>query len=429
MMSRCIFTRLTAGLCLLLATLAVQAAEPLSVIVNDEELAVVQYPADGDDLLLFVSSGMGSLERGARIAEQLAARGLETWHVDLAESLFLPRGVSTLRGLDGRYVAGLIEQAHARSGKRVTLLTRSYASIPVLRGARLWQLEQQQRRSVGQPVEAYLNGAILISPELASTIAELGLEPVYAPITRATNLPVMILQAGKRSNRWQLERVVAQLEQGGSRVYVKLLPGVTGMFYEEDDSEATRRVLQTIPADIATAVGLLARHEVLLNAQPLLAESNISGPGIDTGLRPYRGDPQPKVLDLYTADGQRVVHDDYRGKITVVNFWATWCAPCVEEIPSLNRLRQQMEGLPFELISVDYAEEAQRIEKFLDEVDVHFPVLLDSDGRVSADWNVLVFPSTFVVGPDGRIAYGVRGAIHWDSPEVIAQLKALLERK
>ena len=60
------------------------------------------------------------------------------------------------------------------------------------------------------------------------------------------------------------ERVVAQLEQGGSRLYVKLLPGVTGMFYEEDDSEATRRVLQTIPADIATAVGLLARHEVLV---------------------------------------------------------------------------------------------------------------------------------------------------------------------
>ena len=92
---------------------------PLSL---GEPFGAINVQPDGDDLLLFVSSGMGSLERGARIAEQLAARGLETWHVDLAESLFLPRGVSTLRGLDGRYVAGLIEQAHARSGKRVTLV-------------------------------------------------------------------------------------------------------------------------------------------------------------------------------------------------------------------------------------------------------------------------------------------------------------------
>ncbi len=85
-----------------------------------------------------------------------------------------------------------------------------------------------------------------------------------------------------------------------------------------------------------------------------------------------------------------------------------------------------MEGRPFELISVDYAEEKSDVLKFMQEVDVNFPVLLDHDGKVSAQWNVLVFPSTFVIAPDGRIAYGVKGGIHWDDPEVVKQLKLLM---
>jgi peroxiredoxin len=85
-----------------------------------------------------------------------------------------------------------------------------------------------------------------------------------------------------------------------------------------------------------------------------------------------------------------------------------------------------MQGEAFELISVNYAEDEQVIRQFLQHVNVDFPVLLDTDGKVSARWNVFAFPSTFVIGPDGRIHYGVNAAIHWDSPEVIATIKGLL---
>jgi peroxiredoxin len=61
------------------------------------------------------------------------------------------------------------------------------------------------------------------------------------------------------------------------------------------------------------------------------------------------------------------------------------------------------------------------------EVNVDFPVLLDTDGKVSAEWNVVVFPSTFVIGPDGKIVYGVKGGIHWDTEEVIEQIDNLLD--
>ena len=87
-----------------------------------------------------------------------------------------------------------------------------------------------------------------------------------------------------------------------------------------------------------------------------------------------------------------------------------------------------MQGKPFELVSVDYAEDAGLVREFLHTVEVDFPVLLDADGRVSASWNVLVYPSSFVIGPDGRIVYGVNGAIHWDDPAVVAQLDALVQQ-
>ena len=100
--------------------------------------------------------------------------------------------------------------------------------------------------------------------------------------------------------------------------------------------------------------------------------------------------------------------------------------PCVEEIPSLNRLRERMKGKEFDLISVNYAETSSDVDAFLSEVDIDFPVLLDVDGRFSAKWNVLIFPSTFIISPDGVIVFGVNGAIEWDSDEVVTQLEALL---
>jgi len=78
-----------------------------------------------------------------------------------------------------------------------------------------------------------------------------------------------------------------------------------------------------------------------------------------------------------------------------------------------------MHGTPFELISIDFGESPDVVRGFLDRVDVDFPVLLDADGRVGADWKVIALPSTFIVGPEGLIHYGANGAIHWDDPEVM----------
>ncbi|WP_126456611.1 TlpA disulfide reductase family protein [Sulfuriflexus mobilis] len=414
------------ALLLLTTGLSVQALEPdsIEVPVLDQELTVTRFPASGEQLLLWITPGFDSETRALEMAGQLAQRGIEVWRVDLASSLFLPRSTSTLRGLSGKYVAGLIEQARAQTGKRITLVARSYAAIPVLRGARQWQINQAIK---GQR-DAYLNGAILFSPELYATVPALGLEPVYVPEIAASNIPIMLYQAGNRGNRWQLSHVLTSLQEGGAAVYLKVLAGVTGVFYEGDTSEAAAKIFTQLVDELPDVISLLQQTPTPLTVVALPESLPVQQHGLDSSLKPYIGKRLPQRLDLPDVNGRRFVRDDYRGKVTVVNFWATWCPPCVEEIPSLNRLRQAMRGKPFELISIDYAEDKQSIKKFLQQVNVDFPVLLDSDGKLAASWGVLVFPSTFVIGPDGTILYGVNGGILWDSPEVINTFNSLLDK-
>ena len=405
--------------------LATVRYDEINVNVEDNELSLLRFDAAGDQLIIWVSPGFGNLERAHAVAHAISLRGIEVWYVDLAESLFLPPGTQTLRALDGRHVAGLIEQAHQLTGKKITLLTRSYAALPVLRGARRWQLEAGGH-AVGD--RARLNGAILFSPELYSEIPPLGMAPVYDPIASSSNIPIMLFQASQRGNRWQLDSTLAQLRSGGASVSVKLLQGVTGVFYLKDTSKETASMLTHLPAEIERVIARLEQTPTPIHAIALPTSSKASHSSLDITLKPFTGDMQPLAIELSTAEGMPFKHDNFIGKVTLVNFWASWCGPCVEEIPALNRLRAKMRGKPFELISINYAERPDTIRTFLDMVEVDFPVLLDEDGSYSAKWNVLVYPATFVIAKDGNIAYGVNGAIAWDSDDIVQQLEALMRR-
>lgn len=400
---------------------ALDAESELSVAVADQELLVQRFSAKGEQLLLWVAPSWGSKQRTTDLSRQLAGKGIEVWHVDLLESLFLQRSTSAMRKLSGEYVASLIEFAHAKTGKRITLLSRSYGAVPVLRGARVWQL--------AHPGAAYLRGAIIFSPDLYAAAPALGLTPEYLSITEASNINIGIFQGTKRGNRWQLDALIDRLQRGGAHVYVNVLRDVNSVFFEPTRTGPSDTRLQRIGEQIQWMVNLFDRLSIpKTGIKTVKRDRRING-HLDVGLKTYRANPSPLSLKLKDAGGKWFERQNYSGKVTVINFWATWCRPCVKEIPSLNNLRKQMRGKPFELISVNYAEPAGVISAFLQEVNVDFPVLLDETGRVSADWNVVVFPSTFVIAPDGKIVYGVNAGIEWDTPEVITKLLQLMPTK
>jgi len=396
--------------------------EDFSITAKDgTELTLIRYPAKGEHLIIWIAPGYGIHERSTQTARRLAAKGIEVWQIDLAEALFLTNSTEQMRSFTGHYVSDLIEEAHKQTHKKILLAARAYGVIPLLRGARLWQTHQS-----GRLTESYLKGAILFSPDMYKTIPALGLEPEYVPITYATNIPLMIFQDGKRGNRDYINRLIDSLMIGGSQPMLKILPGVSGLFFSNDDSPETRKAIRQIPRDIISAIKLLEKFPSPLTPAPLTASFKPVGSGLDSGLRAFKGKFLPYAIDLPSSSGKHYQRKDYRGQITIINFWATWCSPCIKEIPSLNRLRKKMQDVPFELISINFSEKNKTIHKFMKEVDVEFPVLLDEEGKQAVKWKVVTLPSTFVIGPDGKIHYGVNAAIHWDNPGVITELKKLL---
>ncbi|MGD8566888.1 MAG: TlpA disulfide reductase family protein [Gammaproteobacteria bacterium] len=392
------------------------------VIASDgTELALTRYPAKGNQLIVWIAPGYGLQTRSSKIAEQLAMEAIEVWQIDLADALFMPHSTEQMRSLTGQYVADLIEAAYQETGKNIFVSARSYGAIPVLRGARVWQTRE--------PADNYLKGAILFSPDLYITIPSLGLEPEYLPIASATNIPMMIIQDGIRGNRWYVNQLIMTLMKGGSQPLLKILPGVSALFFNEDDAPQTLQALAKLPQDIKTSIRLLEKFPAPTQPAKMTGRFVAQGSGIDSRLKEFKGQFLPPPIDLRDVSGKRYHRQNYLGQVTVVNFWATWCPPCVQEIPSLNRLRKKMKNTPFELISINYAESPQTIRRFLKQVNVDYPVLLDHSGKISVGWKVVAFPSTFIIGPDGKIHYGINAAIHWDAPNVIATLKALYRNR
>ena len=391
------------------------------------EINVTHYPAKGDTVLIWVGSGYGLSERIYQTAHALADHGYEIWQVDFSEVLFQPRSSNFMRNFDAQYLTDLIVAAHEKTKKKVVLVTRAYGAIPVIRGATLWQ-----QQNTGKD---YLSGAILFSPDFFASIPDLGINPNYLPIASQSTIPMFIYQGGRRGNAWQFPRLLQKLTKTNQHVYFKLMPDVSSIFFRNDIDPASTTMLKNIPAELPGIIRLLQQTENKQQPITYKQDTVVHAARMNIELKPFKGNTTPTPFTLRDISDHSISlfnqdqSDELKGRVTVVNFWATWCPPCVEEIPSLNRLKQKMQGKPFRLISINYAESKKLVSGFLKRVNVEFPVLLDKKGGISAQWNVIAFPSTFVIGPDGKIHYGINAAIAWDNPNVIKKLNTLMQEK
>ena len=235
----------------------------------------------------------------------------------------------------------------------------------------------------------------------------------------------MIYQAKNSATFNRFDELLEKLRINESPVYTRLVPEVMSLFYEEEPSTAMTNNADAVARNLKQMLPMLARHTLPDRPVPL-ASSPEAKSGIDIYLKEFRGQNRPAALALPDIDGNTVTRSDFAGKVTVVNFWATWCPPCIEEIPSLNRLQRKMAGRDFELISINYAEDRETVIRFLKRVKVDFPVLLDRNGDYAKRWNVISYPSTFVIDSSGQIRYGVNAAIEWDAPAITSKLEALM---
>ena len=142
-------------------------------------------------------------------------------------------------------------------------------------------------------------------------------------------------------------------------------------------------------------------------------------------LKPFKGATPP--LELNALDGKPQRLEDFRGRVVLVNFWATWCAPCLEEMPSIERLRRSLDAQRFAVVAVNVGEGPRAAEGFAEKMGLGgFHILLDRELKTRKAWGARVLPATFIVAPDGTVRYSYYGALDWSRPDIRAAISKLI---
>jgi thiol-disulfide isomerase/thioredoxin len=145
----------------------------------------------------------------------------------------------------------------------------------------------------------------------------------------------------------------------------------------------------------------------------------------ESQVRRWEGAPQLPLAGS-ALDGRSIDLKGFQGRVVLVNFWATWCEPCRDEMPSIVRLQEKLKGKPFDVLAVNYGESKERVAEFLQRQHVSLPVLLDPDKQAADAWNAKGLPMTFLVDAQGRVRYWVFGEEDWSRGEPLALVEKLL---
>ena len=158
--------------------------------------------------------------------------------------------------------------------------------------------------------------------------------------------------------------------------------------------------------------------------------------------RPSPENPQPKANQFKSQEGYMAPRfslrnlkgnmeglDDHLGKVIVVNFWATWCVPCVKEMPSFENLyrRYRSQGLTLLAVSLDKGD-STKVQEFADKYKLSFPILLDTKGVAEKLYPSFSIPFTYVIDKPGRVVARVDGAKNWESSEMFEAVDHLLKQ-
>lgn len=152
-----------------------------------------------------------------------------------------------------------------------------------------------------------------------------------------------------------------------------------------------------------------------------------AGPSLAVEMRAWQQGATPP-LDLPDLHGAAWRLDQQRGKAVLVNFWATWCEPCIEEMPSLDKLGKRLGAAKLEVVGVNLGESESRIREFVGKTGVDFTILRDRDGQARKRWKVNGVPATFLIDARGKIRYSHVGVLDFSDPALEAQIQRMLPR-
>ena len=163
---------------------------------------------------------------------------------------------------------------------------------------------------------------------------------------------------------------------------------------------------------------------LLIAMGPALPEKTSGGP-----ISPLNTDKviNSKAPDFTLKDlaGKNVSLSSFRGKVVLLNFWATWCPPCRDEMPSFNKLYHELNKRGLEIIAVSTDGSVSGVKSFVEKIKVDFPVLSDADRTISKQYRVFSMPTTFLIDKTGKIVDKFYGEYDWTEPETKGKIEKL----
>jgi len=395
--------------------------EELELSLSSEAEITITKFGDGGSRVLWIPSEYGFNEnKHYALAEALSKQQHEVWLTRLHESYFIPPGRSSYTKIPVGDVAELIQKILIKDDRKLFVLATG-------RGAALLLLALDQWRNETGGSER-LAGLVLIQPNLQAKTPTPGEAMDYLSVVDNSQYPVYILQPKKSNKVYYLQDLVSRLSSGGSKVYMQIIDGAgDGYHVRSNASDAEVKLSMELPLKISKAINRLGKTRVSVDSERKRFSDSWEITPVPESIVPYPTNALAPVLELSDTEGNEHKLDDYRGKVVVLNFWASWCPPCIDEIPSLERLQNAFSKNKLLVLTLNIGEEKNEIETFMKKLSTKLPVLLNLDGSTVKRWKVIAFPTTFIIDREGRIAYAYFGGLEWDAPDVVKQLQKLTQ--
>lgn len=397
-------------------------------LANDESYSMRVLRTDNqayqNRLYLWIGQSYSPNDGDAILLETLKSTG-NIWFLDTPDALFAERDRTKMRNMDGAFLPALLDKA-TESYQDIVVITSDVGAVPLLRGMRLWQTQAHSNAKLNQ-----IKSVVLFFPSLYVNTPAAGQARELFPIAKETALPISIIQPELGAQANFIHETMQALRMGGSLVQkLQMNEAMDDHYRYEDLRKMAIKTANMIEESARLQIAVVKKLNYQVPA--LQSSASLDNPPESLMVRGMKKiDPPIPMQNIILTDmnGHRVnLMEDYKGKSVLVNFWATWCPHCVEEIPSMNHAIQLIGSDDFDIVSISYRDTQQILDEFVKEVAVDFPILMDTDGSVSAQWKVFAFPSSFLVDRNGLIRYSINAGSIWDNEEMLHYLRETLEQ-